>query len=301
MLVYLNGDKPMKVAIVTDSNSGITPEFAKKIGVTVVPMPFIIDGEEYFENINLTQEKFYKKIMSGADVSTSQPNINSVMDLWRDLLKTHDEIVYIPMSSGLSGSCDTATNFAKEFNGKVEVVDNHRISVTQKQAVIDAVNLAKAGKSAKEIKDYLMATSMNASIYIMLSTLKYLKKGGRITPAAALIANLLQIKPVLTIQGEKLDKFCQVMSVNQGKKRMIDQVVKEINTRFKTQVENHRLKVFIAYTFDQSKAEMFKTEVNKVVEPYDLAVEFVDPLSLSVSCHIGENALAVAICECYQA
>ena len=291
----------MKVAVVTDTNSGITPEFAEKLGVTVVPMPFLIDGEEYFENITLTQEKFYEKIMSGADVSTSQPNINGVMDIWRDLLKTHDEIVYIPMSSGLSGSCETATNFAREFNGKVEVIDNHRISVTQKQAVIDAVNLAKEGKSAKAIKDYLMATSMNASIYIMLSTLKYLKKGGRITPAAALLASLLQIKPVLTIQGEKLDKFCQVMTVNQGKKRMIEQVVKELNTRFKPQMEKSRVKIFIAYTYDKAKADIFAAEVNKAVEPYGLAVEFVDPLSLSVSCHIGENALAVAVCEYYQA
>lgn len=291
----------MKVAVVTDTNSGVTPEFAKEVGVTVVPMPFLIDGEEYFENINLTQEKFYKKIMSGSDVSTSQPNINSVMDIWRDLLKTHDEIVYIPMSSGLSGSCDTAINFAKEFGGKVQVVDNHRISVTQKQAVVDAVNLAKAGKTAKEIKDYLMQTSMNASIYIMLSTLKYLKKGGRITPAAALIANLLQIKPVLTIQGEKLDKFCKVMSYNQGKKRMLDQVLKEITTRFKPQLDKGNLKISIAYTYDQAKAELFKTEVEQALQPYNLQVEFVDPLSLSVACHIGENALALAVCECYQA
>lgn len=291
----------MKVAVVTDTNSGISPKFAQEIGVTVVPMPFLIDGEEYFENVNLTQEKFYKKIMSGADVSTSQPNINSVIDIWRELLKTYDEIVYIPMSSGLSGSCDTAVNFAKAFNGKVEVIDNHRISVTQKQSVIDAVNLAKEGKSAKEIKDYLMATSMNASIYIMLSTLKYLKKGGRITPAAALIASLLQIKPVLTIQGERLDKFCQVMSYNQGKKRMIDQMLKEFSTRFKPQLEKGNLKVMIAYTYDKARADLFKAEVERALQPYGLVVEFVDPLSLSVSCHIGENALAVAFCEYYKA
>lgn len=290
----------MKVAVITDTNSGVTPEEAKEWGVLVVPMPFLIDGEEYFENISLTQEKFYKKIMSGSDVSTSQPNIESVMDVWREALKTHDEVVYIPMSSGLSGSCDTATNFAKQFEGKVEVVDNHRISVTQKQSVIDAVNLAKEGKSAKEIKAYLMQTSMNASIYIMLTTLKYLKKGGRITPAAALFANLLQIKPVLTIQGEKLDKFCKVVSYNQGKKRMLDQILKELDTRFKSQLEQHKMKVFIAYTYDKAKADIFKAEVNVALKPYHLEVEFVDPLSLSVSCHIGENAMAIACCECYQ-
>jgi len=290
----------MKVAIVTDSNSGITPEFAKEIGVTVVPMPFLIDEEEYFEDINLTQEDFYKKLMTGANVSTSQPNVYSVSEIWKELLKTHDEVVYIPMSSGLYGSCETAANFAKEFNGKVEVVDNHRISVTQKQSVIDAVNLAKEGKSAKEIKQYLLDTSMNASIYIMLSTLKYLKKGGRVTPAAAIIANILKIKPVLTIQGEKLDKFCQVISYGQGKKRMLDQIVKEFGTRFKSQIEKGNLKVFVAYTYDKSKADEFKAEIDEVIKHYGISVEYVDPLSLSVSCHIGENALAIACCEYYK-
>lgn len=291
----------MKVAVVTDTNSGITPEFAKELGVTVVPMPFLIDGEEYFENITLTQEKFYEKLLAGADVSTSQPNINSVMDIWRELLKTHDEIIYIPMSSGLSGSCETALNFAKEFNGKVQVIDNHRISVTQKQAVIDAVNLAKEGKSAGEIKDFLMATSMNASIYIMLTTLKYLKKGGRITPAAALLGNLFQIKPVLTIQGEKLDKFCQVINYNQGKKRMLDQILKELSTRFEAKTKAGKMKVFVAYTYDKTKADTFKAEIDAAVKQYGLEVEFVEPLSLSVSCHIGENALAIACCEYYKA
>ena len=180
----------MKVAIVTDSNSGITPEEAKQLGVTVIPMPFLIDNEEYFEDINLNQEQFYQKLLGGADVSTSQPNIYTVTEIWTNLLKTYDEVVHIPMSSGLSNSCETAINFAKDFDGKVEVVDNKRISVTQKQSVYDALKLASEGKSAKEIKDYLLKSSMNASIYIMVSTLSYLKKGGRITPAAAAIGSL---------------------------------------------------------------------------------------------------------------
>ena len=290
----------MKVAIMTDSNSGISQTQAKKLGVTVVPMPFLIDENEYFEDINLSQDEFYEKLGSGANVSTSQPNIFSIGETWTELLKTHDEIVYIPMSSGLSGSCETAANFAKDFGGKVFVVDNKRISVTQKQAVIDAVNMAKDGKSGSEIAKYLMDTSLNASIYIMVTTLKYLKKGGRITPAAALIGSLLKIKPVLTIQGEKLDKFCQVISYEQGKKRMLDQVKKELETRFKKQVADGNFKIMMAYTKDRERCEQFKNEANEMLKHYGLLVEVVDPLSLSVACHIGDGAIAIAMCEYYK-
>ena len=223
----------MKVAVVTDTNSGITPEQAKELGVTVVPMPFLINDEEFYEDVNLNQQQFYEKLMSGANVSTSQPNIYNVMDIWQEVLKTNDQLVYIPMSSGLSNSCETATNFAKEFNGKVEVVDNKRISVTQKQSVIDAVNLAKQGKTAAEIKEYLLNTSMNASIYIMVPTLTYLKKGGRVTPAAAAIGTLLKIKPVLQIQGAKLDKFCQVLTINQAKSKMLNQIIVTLHSSLK--------------------------------------------------------------------
>ena len=287
----------MKVAIVTDSNSGITQEEAKKLGITVIPMPFLIDGEEYFEEINLSQEEFYKKLLAGADVSTSQPSINNIVEIWKDLLNNYDEIVHIPMSSALSASCETATNFAKEFNGRVVVVDNKRISVTMKQSVYDALKLANQGKSASEIKDYLLKSSMNASIYIMLSTLKYLKKGGRITPAAAAIGTLLKIKPVLQIQGEKLDKFCQVLTEGQGKKKMIDQILNDIEKRFKTQLENGTLKIQMAYTLDIDKCIKFQQEAEEALKKYNLKVEKVDPLSLSVSCHIGNGAIAIACCE----
>lgn len=290
----------MKVAIVTDSNSGISPAQAKKLGVVVIPMPFLIDGEEYFEDINLSQDEFYEKLMAGANVSTSQPNIFSVGELWKNLLETYSEVVYIPMSSGLSGSCETATNFAKDFDGKVFVVDNKRISVTQKQAVIDAIELAKEGKSGAEIAEYLSKTSMNASIYIMVSTLKYLKKGGRLTPAAALIGGMLKIKPVLTIQGDKLDKFCQVISYDQGKKRMLDQIKKELDTRFKKQVADGNVKIMMAYTKDRARCEQFEKEANEILKHYGLMVEVVDPLSLSVACHIGEGSIAVIICEYYK-
>ncbi len=287
----------MSVAIVTDSNSGITQKEADRLGITLIPMPFLIDGEEYFEDINLTQEQFYEKLLQGADVSTSQPSISNIVEIWRDLLTKYDEVVHIPMSSGLSASCETATNFAKEFNGKVVVIDNKRISITMKQSVYDALKMAKEGKNASQIKEYLLKTSMNASIYIMLSTLKYLKKGGRITPAAAAIGTLLKIKPVLTIQGDKLDKFGQVITISQGKKKMIDQIVKELETRFSKQVKEGTIKIQMAYTLDIDKCNVFKQEADEALKKFNLKVEAIDPLSLSVSCHIGDGAIAIGCCE----
>ena len=289
----------MKIAIVTDSNSGITQSEAKELGCFLIPMPFLIDEKEYFEEISLSQEEFYEKLLSGADVSTSQPNIFSVTELWKDLLKTYDQIVHIPMSSGLSASTETAINAANDFNGKVEVVDNKRISVTLKQSVIDAINLAKDGKNAKEIKDWLENTALDSSIYIMVTTLKYLKKGGRITPAAAAIGSLLKIKPILQIQGSKLDKFCQVISFNQGKKRMIEQMIYDIEHRFKSQLDEGKLKIQMAYTHAKDKCLEFKEEADKELEKYGLKVEMVDPLSLSVACHIGDGAIAIACSTSY--
>lgn len=289
----------MKIAIVTDSNSGITQSEAKELGCFLIPMPFLIDEKEYFEEISLSQEEFYEKLLSGADVSTSQPNIFSVTELWKDLLKTYDQIVHIPMSSGLSASTETAINAAKDFNGKVEVVDNKRISVTLKQSVIDAINLAKDGKNAKEIKDWLENTALDSSIYIMVTTLKYLKKGGRITPAAAAIGSLLKIKPILQIQGSKLDKFCQVISFNQGKKRMIEQMIYDIEHRFKSQLDEGKLKIQMAYTHAKDKCLEFKKEADKELEKYGLKVEMIDPLSLSVACHIGDGAIAIACSTSY--
>ena len=287
----------MNVAIVTDSNSGITPQLAKEWGVTVIPMPFLIDGEEYYEEVNLSQGEFYEKLFAEAELSTSQPNIYAVKEIWDELLTKYEEIVHIPMSSALSASCETALNFAKEYNGKVQVVDNKRISITQKESVRDAIKLAKIGKTAKEIKDYLEENSMQASIYIMVNTLKYLKKGGRITPAAAAIGSLLKIKPVLTIQGGKLDKFCQVMGVGPGKKRMLEQMVKDITTRFATQLKNGNLRIMMAYTYNRTKCEEFMAEANALLQQYGVQVDYMDPLSLSVSCHIGDGAIAIACCE----
>jgi len=283
----------MKVAIVTDSNSGISIAEGKELGVTVIPMPFLIDGEEYFEEVTLSREEYYKKLLSGSDVSTSQPNIYSVMDLWTELLKTHDQVVYIPMSSGLSGSCETATNFAKEFDGKVQVVDNVRISVTQKQSVFDALKLAKEGKTAQEIKEFLEATKLKATIYILVSTLKYLKKGGRLTPAVAAIGTLLRIKPVLQIQGAKLDKYAMVMATSVGKKKMIEQVKEDIFTRFKEEYESGKIVLAMAHTNAKDKCEEFKKEVEEAFAPMGLKVEMMDELSLSVSSHIGDGSIAL--------
>lgn len=292
-------DKKKRIAVVTDSNSGITPEEAKTLGVFVVPMPFMIDENEYFENINLSQNEFYEKILSGASVSTSQPSANSVAELWEKLLKTYSEIVYIPMSGGLSASVETAKHISKQFENKVFVVDNHRISVTQKSAVLDAIKMADEGKTASQIKTWLEKTAYESSIYIMITTLKYLKKGGRITPAAATLGSLLKIKPILTIQGDKLDKFAQVISYQQGKKKMLDQMVREIENRFKSSLISGKLKVFIAYTKVYDKAIEFEKEANEILSKYNLQVEYINPLSLSVSCHIGDGAIAIAYAVTY--
>lgn len=282
-----------KIAVVTDSNSGITQKEAEELkDVYVIPMPFTIDGEEYFEDINLSQEQFYQKLTNDADISTSQPSIANITELWDKLLKKYDYILHIPMSSALSMSCETAENFAKEYNGKVLVIDNKRISVTQKQSVYDALALIKQGKSAEEIKDILLKTSMDASIYIMVDTLKYLKKGGRITPAAAAIGTLLRIKPVLKIQGGKLDQFVKALNDKVARERMIDAMKKDIETRFSDLKAKEELNIFVAYTNCREKAEEFAKQITEAIS--DVPLTFVDPLSLSVSCHIGSGALAIA-------
>lgn len=279
------------IKIVTDSNSGITQAEAKELGIFVVPMPFLIDGEEYFEDINLTQEQFYEHLQGEATVSTSQPAALSVTELWDELLKDGSDIVHIPMSSGLSESCHTAQNLAKEYGGRVQVVDNQRISVTQKQSVLDAVKLAKEGKSAAEIKEYLEKTKFDSSIYISLDTLKYLKKGGRLTPAAALIGTILKIKPVLQIQGEKLDAFKKVHSLKQAKAEMVAAIRNDLLTRFKSYLDAGEMTISVAHTNNYQEAQTFKAELEATFP--NIPVTYVDPLSLSVSCHIGPGALAV--------
>ena len=280
-----------KIRVVTDSNSGITQAEAKKLGLSVIPMPFLIDGEEYYEDINLTQQAFYEHLRGNATVSTSQPSVTAVTELWDELLKEYDEIVHIPMSSGLSETCHTAQNLAKDYGGRVQVVDNQRISVTLKQSALDAMKLAERGCSAAEIKGYLEQTAHDSSIYISLDTLKYLKKGGRLTPAAALVGSILRIKPVLQIQGEKLDAYKKVLSFKQAKQEMIGAVKHDLETRFAPLRAAGEMTLSIAHTDSAAEAELFKKELETVFP--DLPVVYVDPLSLSVSCHIGPGALAV--------
>lgn len=281
-----------KVRIVTDSNSGITQKEAKELGIDVIPMPFDINGETFYEDITLTQEEFYKKLQEGSDISTSQPSIETITSLWDRLLEEYDEIVHISMSSGLSGSCQTAMAMAADYDGRVQVVDNQRISVTMKRSVMEALELVRQGKNASEVKKILEDTKFDSSIYITLDTLKYLKKGGRITPAAAALGTILRIKPVLQIQGEKLDAFAKARTTKQAKTIMTDAIRKDIETRFDTEGKGDLVYVDIAYTNDREAAEELKAEVQKLF-PDITAQMYVNPLSLSVSCHIGPGALAV--------
>ncbi len=284
-----------KIAVVTDSNSGITQKQAaeaqkKGIGLYVLPMPFMINEETFYEDITLTQEQFYEQLAKGANVITSQPTPDSVMQLWDKLLQEYDEIVHIPMSSGLSGSCQSALMLAEEYDGKVAVVNNQRISVTQRQSTLDALTLIDRGMNASEIKHFLEEDKFNSSIYIMLDTLYYLKKGGRITPAAAALGTILKLKPVLQIQGEKLDAFAKARTVSQGKSIMMNAIRNDMEKRFGG-VDKDRIWLQIAYTYDLEAADQFKGEVAQAFPGFDI---HMDPLSLSVACHIGPGALAVA-------
>ena len=279
-----------RVAIVTDSNSGITQSQGKELGISVIPMPFYINGKSYLEDINLTQEQFYEKLTEGAEISTSMPSAGDVLELWNNLLKDYDQIVHIPMSSGLSGSCQTAMMLAEDFDGKVQVVDNQRISVTQKQSVLDAITMAERGMDAVQIKEALLKTKFDSTIYITLATLKYLKKGGRITPAAAALGTLLRIKPVLQIQGEKLDAFAKARTLKQAKTIMIEAVQADCKNRFHAAEDAHDVWIHMAYTGTREEIDLFKTEVQAVWPEHQITV---DPLSLSVSCHIGPGAIAV--------
>ncbi len=281
-----------RIAIITDSNSGITQKQGQELGIYVVPMPFMIDGEDFFEDINLTQSQFYEKLAENANVSTSQPTPDALMTLWDKCLEDHDQIIYIPMSSGLSGSCQSAYMIAREeYDGKVFVIDNQRISVTQRQSAIDARDMAAAGLSAEEIRDKLLETKMDSSIYIMLDTLHYLKKGGRITPAAAALGTLLRLKPVLQIQGEKLDAFAKARTSAQGKSIMINAIKSDIENRFGG-MEAGDFHIAGAYTNNLDLALEWKKEVEEAIPGHEM---HLDPLSLSVACHIGPGALAVTV------
>ena len=282
----------MKIAVVTDSNSGITQAQAKEMGVAVLPMPFMIDGETYYEDITLTREQFYQRLKDNADIATSQPTPDSILKMWDKLLKEYDQIIHIPMSSGLSGSCSTAMMLAgeDEYEGKVFVVDNRRISVTQYQSVKDAQMLAAMGMDGTQIKKRLEETAADSVIFITVDTLKYLKKGGRITPAAAALGTLLRLKPVLTIQGEKLDAFAKARTMKQARSMMITAITRDLEARF-GDVTGEKTYIDVAHTDNAEMAQELAAELRELFPETEVHVE---PLSLSVACHIGPGALAIA-------
>ena len=280
-----------KIRIITDSNSGIPVDDARELGVTVLPMPFSIDEEVFFEQESLTQEQFYEELAAGKNIMTTQPSPGQVMGIWDEALKEYDEIVYIPMSSGLSGSYQTAAMLAEDYEGKVYVVNNQRISVTQRQSVLDALRLIEAGKSAKEIKDILEEDRFNSSIYLMVDTLVYLKKGGRITPAAAALGTLLKLKPVLQIQGDRLDAFAKARTVSQAKSIIINAIKSDIDKRFGG-LSKENISLHMAYAHDLDRILEFKEEVMKEFPEFDINLY---PLSLSVATHIGPGCIALAV------
>ncbi len=281
-----------KIAIITDSNSGITQKEAQQLGITVLAMPFYINEQLFLEDITLTQEEFYKQLAEDANISTSQPSPADIMEAWEKLLEEYDEIVHIPMSSGLSNSCQTAFVLAKEFHNRVQVVDNQRISVTQRQSVLDAIELANAGKDASEIKEILEKDAGESSIYITLETLKFLKKGGRITPAAAALGTVLNLKPVLQIQGDKLDAFSKARGKKQAKRIMLQAMKDDLEGRFKEYAQKDLLCLEAAYTGNEEEAMEWKKELES---QFPGMLVYMAPLSLSVACHIGQGALAVAV------
>ena len=285
-------DKIKKIAIITDSNSGILPSEAPD-GVFILPMPFLVNGEPYFENINLTQERFYELLEEQASVSTSQPSVGDLMDLWTDVLKEYDELLHIPMSSGLSNSCATATNLAKDFEGRVHVADNHRISVSLKHSIFDAIKLRDQGLSAEQIKEELEKNAEKSSIYIMVDSMKYLKKGGRVTAAAAMIGTILKIKPILQIHGEKLDKLALPRNSIKAKEILKETLKNDLETVYAKYVATGEIALGVAHSNNEAQALTFAEDFKKLFP--NIPVSFIDPLSLSVSCHIGPGSLGVAI------
>ena len=279
-----------KIAIVTDSNSGYTQSEADAAGIYLIPMPFYIDGKEYFEGVNLTREDFFEALNKGADVSTSQPSPGSIMNLWDKILESYDELLYFPMSSGLSGTCQTVAMLAQEYDGRVHVIDNQRISVPLKRSMHDAMKMIELGKDTKEILEYLERTKMDSSIYITVATLKHLKKGGRVTPAAAALGTLLKIKPVLQIHGKKLDSYAKARTMNQAKHIMIEALKKDIDEMFDGNSEEVHFD--IAYTCTYEAALEMKALLEETFPNCDEII--MDPLSLSISCHVGEGALGIA-------
>ena len=289
-----------KIAVMTDSNSGIMPGDGKYPDIHVLPMPVIIDEKIYYEGIDISHTDFYRMQSSGANITTSQPSPGDVTSMWKELLRTYDQVVFIPMSSGLSNTCQTAAMLSgdEEFAGQVFVVNNRRISVPQLQSVLDAQILARDGKSGGEIRDILEKEALDASIYIAVDTLEYLKKGGRITPAAAAIGTVLRLKPVLTIQGDKLDSFAKARGMKSAFRTMLGAVKEDISSRFSQLKDDELLKVGIANTeMESDKLEMFKEEMKNNFPDMELVYS---PLTMSIGTHTGPGALGIGVFRCHR-
>lgn len=284
----------MRTAVMTDSNSGITEQEAQELGIFLLPMPVIIEDEIHYEGQDLTQESFYQSLTSGKNITTSQPSPGDVIAMWEKILQNgYDQVVHIPMSSGLSNSCETAISLSDEYEGKVCVVDNHRISVPMRESVLDAVEMAKEGKTAEEIRKKLEDTAYDASIYIAVDTLEFLKKGGRVTPAGAALGAVLSIKPILTIQGDKLDAFAKVRGMKKCRHKMIEAIREEMNTRF-ADVERSRLVIGTAGAgLSREEEEQWK---NEVADAFPQMAVYYNPLSVSIGCHLGPGAMGIAVC-----
>ena len=285
-------DTIKKIAITTDTNSGMIPHETDGQGIFVLPMPFIIDGEEPLEYVDLSAQTFYEKLISDANISTSQPSVAEVTEFWTEILKEYDEIVHIPTSSELSASCATATALAKDFNGKVFVVDNHRISIALKTSVYDAATLREQGKSAQEIKESLEQSSSDYSVYFSLESMKYLKKGGRISPAAAAIGGILKLRPVLLLNGGALGKFALPRTLAKAKETMISAVINDLSGKFKEYADKGEMKLCIAHANNPNDAALLKSEVEKRIPGVE--VIYSDPISLSIACHTGPGTLSLA-------
>ena len=277
-----------KIAVLTDTNSGINPDQAARYGIHLVSMPVIIDDETYFENESIFQDEFFQRLREGACVSTSQPAPGALMDCWEGLLRRYDEIIYLPMSSGLSGSFQTAAMLAEEYDGSVHVVDNHRISVTLRQSVLEAKHLASQGKTAQEIAAYLEQDGLEASIYVAVNTLEYLKKSGRVTAAGAAVGTILNIKPVLQIQGGKLDAYKRARGMHQAMQMMIDGLKYDQAHRF----AGKKMVIRAAYSGDAETGAIWQAELQTAFPGMSIGL---DPLPISISCHTGDGALGAGI------
>ena len=283
----------MKTAVMTDSNSGISQQEADALGLFMMPMPVIIDGETHYEGIDLTHDSFFSALTGGRDVTTSQPSPGDLLDRWDKILSSgYDELIYIPMSSGLSNSCSTAISLSAEYNGKVQVADNHRISVTMRASIEEAIAYASNGISAAEIKRSLEENAYNSSIYIAVDTLEFLKKGGRVTPAGAALGAVLNIKPILTIQGERLDAFAKVRGMKKAKQKIVEALQNDFDTRFKD-IPTERLRLGAAGSgLTPAEREDWRATLANAFPQFDI---YYDPLSFSICCHVGPQSYGVGI------